>query len=152
MKRYLLAALLVFASPACAQPAPKIPTSLPTLDWKCYASFTVAFAPPGDSYQELGLDGDNLKKPRIELHTVDNLVLKVIESPTTPMLRKEYAVELYKITQDFSRANPVYAWREELGYQVKIFAFNVNDRILSQTLVMKPGVKALNQTQVLVCR
>jgi hypothetical protein len=145
-------AMLAVVGSAHAQPGPKSPSSLPTLDWQCFASFTVTFAPPDSKFQELGLDGDNLKKPRIELHVIGNHVLKVIENPTIPEIRKEYAVDLWKITEDFSQQSPVYAWREEQGYQVHIYAFNVEDRILSRTRIRKPEVRTLNENQVFLCK
>jgi hypothetical protein len=98
------------------------------------------------------IDGDNLKKPRIELHTINNIIFKVIENPTIPELRKEFAVELSDMTQDFARANPVYAWREERGFQARVYVFNINDRILSRTTVMTPSMRSLNANEVLMCK
>lgn len=151
--RHLFCLIAILASTSAhSQTEPKHPSTLPMIDWQCYASFTVSFAPPDSSFQELGLDGDNLKKPRIELHTVAGVILKVIENPSILMTRKEYSVEPYKLTEDFSRKNPVFAWREDLGYQVKIFALNLNDHLLSITRVMKPPNRALNENEVLVCK
>jgi hypothetical protein len=81
--RFATALALTFAPClTLAQSGPKVPSSLPTLDWKCYASVTVAFASRGSNFDELGLDGDNLKKPSIELRTIDNHVFKIIENPS----------------------------------------------------------------------
>ena len=142
--------LLYLGAQASAQPAPRIPTSLPTIDWACFASFSVAFTGTNPNSQELGLDGDNLKKPRIALRTVDNRLLKVIENPTDAARRTEYAVELFQMTEDFTKKNPVFAWREDKSYQAKIYTFNANDKILS--LVHLSNGKALNQNTVFVCK
>jgi hypothetical protein len=143
---------MVASTSAHSQTEPKHPSSLPAIDWKCYVSFSVSFAPADSIFQDLGLGGDNNKQPRIELHTVDNITLRVVENAGIPSQRTEYAVDLHKITEDFMLNNPVYAWREELGYEVKIFAFNVNDRLLSLTQVMKPPSRALNENQVFMCK
>jgi hypothetical protein len=145
-------ALFVTSAFVHSQTEPKHPASLPAIDWKCYASLSVSFAPADSIHQDLGLDGDNNHQPRIELHTVDNQILKVVENAWIPSQRTEYEVGLSKITEDFMRNNPVYAWRQELGYEVKIFAVNINDRLLSVTRVMKPPSPALNENQVLVCK
>jgi len=105
-----------------------------------------------NNFDEIGLDGDNFGNPRIELHVVANMVLKVIESPSIPVLRKEYPVELYKITEDFTGKNPVYAWRDDQGYQVRVFSPNVKDKVLSITRVMKQPAKGLDQNEVMMCR
>jgi hypothetical protein len=152
VRRFMLALALTLAAYTANAQGPKPPSSLPSIDWQCYASFTISFASPGSKFHELGLDGDNLKKPHLELHVIHNQIFKVIENPTIPELRKEYAVELFNMTQDFSRRNPVYAWREEQGFQVKVYAFNVNDRILSRTTVLKPDAPSLDQNEVFVCR
>jgi hypothetical protein len=152
VRRFVYALVLLVASaPVHSQTEPK-PGSLPTMDWTCYISFSVSFAPADSIHQDLRLDGDNNQKPRIELHTVDNVTLKVIENAGMPLQRTEYAVDANKITEDFTRRNPVYAWRQELGYEAKIFALNVNDRLLSLTLVMKPPSRAPNENQVFVCK
>ena len=46
----------------------------------------------------------------------------------------------------------MYAWRQERGYEAKIFALNVNDRLLSLTKVMKPPSRVPNENQVFVCK
>jgi hypothetical protein len=150
--RRILILAIAFAVTAGHAQGPQPPTTLPALDWKCYSSFIVTFAPAGSKFQQLGLDGDNLKKPRIELHVIGNQILKVIENPVIPETRKEYAVDLSKITQDFSRSNLVYAWRDEQDFYAMVYAFNVEDRILSRTRIMKSDVRALNETQVFVCK
>jgi hypothetical protein len=142
--------LLFLCAEASAQPAPRTPTSLPTIDWNCFASFSVAFDGVNPNFQELGLDGDNLKKPRIALRTVDNRLLKVIENPTDPARRTERAVEMSQMTEDFVKKNPVFAWREDKSYQAKIYTFNANDKILS--LVHLSNGKALNQSVVYLCK
>jgi hypothetical protein len=147
--RFLLLVMCLGAQ-ANAQPSPRIPTTLPSIDWNCFASFTVGFAGPNSTFQELGLDGDNLKKPRIALRTIDNRILKVIENPTDAARRKEYAVEMFQMTEDFSKQNPVFAWREDKSYQVKIYTFNVNDKILS--LVQLTNGKVPHQNVVHVCK
>jgi hypothetical protein len=154
MARIILAVwVLMPCGSVRAQRGPEPPSSLPPIDWVCYASSTVSFAPPGDKFQQLGLDGDNLKKPRLELHVLaSGAIFKVIENPAIPEIRKEYRVELSNMTQDFARNNPVYAWREEKGFQVTIYTFNVNDKIVSRTRVMKPDARALDKTEVMVCR
>jgi hypothetical protein len=144
--------LLVASAPVHSQTEPKHAASLPAIDWTCYSSFSVSFAPADSINQDLRLDGNNNKQPRIELHTVNNAILKVVENAWILSQRTEYEIDLNKITEDFTGNNPVYGWRRELGYEAKIFAFNVNDRLLSLTLVMKPPSRALNENQVLVCK
>jgi hypothetical protein len=145
-------ALLVASAPVHSQTEPQHPSSLPAMDWTCYVSFGVAFAPADSINQDLRLDGDNNHKPRIELRTVDNGILSVVENAGMPLERTKFEVDLSKITEDFTHRNPVYAWRQELGYEAKIFALNVNDRLLSLTKVMKPPSRAPNENQVFVCK
>jgi hypothetical protein len=104
-------ALLVVSAPVHSQTEPKHPSSLPAMDWTCYVSFSVSFAPADSINQDLRLDGGNNRKPRIELHTVDNGILTVIENAGMPLERTKFEVDLNKITEDFTQRNPVYAWR-----------------------------------------
>jgi hypothetical protein len=145
-------AFLVVSAPVHSQTEPKHPGSLPAMDWTCYVSFSVSFAPADSINQDLRLDGDNNRKPRIELHTVDNGSLTVIENAGMPLEKTKFEVDPSKITEDFTQRNPVYAWRQERGYEAKIFALNVNDRLLSLTKVMKPPSRVPNENQVFVCK
>jgi hypothetical protein len=112
----------------------------------------VSFAPADSIDQDLRLDGDNNQKPRFELHTVHSGILTVIENAGMPLEKTKFEVDQNKITEDFTHRNPMYAWRQELGYEAKIFALNVNDRLLSLTKVMKPPSRVSNETQVFVCK
>ena len=58
-------ALLVASAPVHSQTEPQHPSSFPAMDWTCYVSFGVAFAPADSINQDLRLDGDNNQKPRI---------------------------------------------------------------------------------------
>jgi hypothetical protein len=145
-------ALLVASAPVHSQTEPTNTGSFPAIDWTCYVSFSVSFAPADSINQDLRLDGDNNHVPRIELHSGNNGVLTVVENAGMPMERTKFEVDRNKITEDFTHRNPVYAWRQELGYQAKIFALNVNGRLLSLTKVMKPPSRVPNENQVFVCK
>jgi hypothetical protein len=153
MKRFACAfALLAASAPLHSQTEPKHPSSLPAMDWTCYVSFSVSFAPADSINQDLRLDGDNNHVPRIELHSGDSGILTVIENAGMPLERTKFEVDLNKVTEDFTHRNPVYAWRQELGHEAKIFALNVNDRLLSLTKVMKPPSRVPNENQVFLCK
>lgn len=52
------------------------------------------------------------------------------------------------VVQNSREIRDDYSWREDKGYEVKIFAFNTNDRILSVVRVLKESTRASNTNVV----
>lgn len=150
--RFALVAVLLAGglSDGLAQ-SPRRANALPNFDWQCFASVTAAFEPPGGKSPDIGLDGDNLKKPRFLLRTVDGHTLKIVESPENAAARKEHGKSASEITADFIGANPVFAWREEIPGQVRVFALNVDDKLLTVSAMTDSGWLKLNSVSTLKC-
>ena len=155
MRYYTLPIILLIISTMFSRAIALDPTKatvLPSMDWVCFASFTIAFSALPGATSGLGVDGDNLKKPRIQLKTIEGRTLKIIENPTDTARRKEYGHDVSEISQDFSRSNPVFAWNESTDAELRIYGFNLDHRTLSITRISHSRRLNLSSAQVLNCK
>jgi hypothetical protein len=152
MSAYLIALTYAAVLSCEASAIERRASTLPQMDWLCFASFTIAFSATNAGSDSLGVDGDNFKKPRIGLKTVEGHTLKIVEYPSDPARRKEYGRVASEITEDFSRSNPVFAWRDDSTSELRLYAFNHADRLLSITRISYVRAPNLSSTQVLTCR
>ncbi len=120
----------VMISNASAQPSP---SSLPDITLDCYQSFVSKVAFPGDSFNDIAIDGDNFDTPHIryKLQVIDKAVLKIIEDPTRPALRKEHGKHVSEMTRDFTNKHQIVGWREETSAGLRLFTLNFEDGLFS---------------------
>lgn len=108
-------ATIASATAQTRKPMPR-PTSLPDVVLDCYLSFSTKTPFPEATWDDgkFPIDGDNFEKPhvRYRLQVADQTVLKVIEDPTRPALRKEHGVRVADMMRDFTNKHSIVGWRE----------------------------------------
>lgn len=138
---------IVLIGPATAQE----PKRLPAFDVTCLLSATMGFLPPDRPDIGLGVEADNIGKPRIRLFSVSRRILKVMENLFDSDSRTEYGRELPQITFDFSGRNDVFAWRDDNNVESKVYSFNLKDRILTVVRMPHSNVRTLFQVSTHKC-
>jgi hypothetical protein len=149
----LIFALLATTIVVHAAETPR-PDSLPNVTLDCFQSFTAATARPEDIYQDISIDGDNFDTPvpRFRLEVVDRQILKIVEDPKRPALRKEHGIKVFEMTRDFTGKHKIVGWKETDSTRQTVFIVNFDDLTLSVLRTPSPKVRALIQFTVLRCR
>lgn len=136
------------------------PLSLPDLTLNCFQSSTTKVPFPESKHAggEFSIDGDNFDKPipRYRLQVVDRQILKVIEDPSRPAMRKESGVQVSNMMRDFTNKHSIVGWQQPDSISgVRTFILNFDDLLLSVLRVssanVHPAIAGVAMT-VLRCR
>ncbi len=68
---------------------------------------------------------------RYKRQVIDKAVLKIIEDPTRPALRKEHGKHVSEMTRDFTNKHQIVGWREETSAGLRLFTLNFEDGLFS---------------------
>jgi hypothetical protein len=144
-------ALFSFLSMSLAQA--QTAQSLPDVTFDCYQAFATAEALPEKNYAEVAIDGDNFDKPtvRYRLQVVEKKILKVIERPNDPAIRKEFPKNVFEMTRDFMNKHQIVGWREFTTGGTRLYTIDFDNRLFSILDVPKADVPVLVQLHVFKC-
>lgn len=145
-----VATALVWATASIASEAK--PRSLPTMDFGCYTSDSLAFVvkSPGSEFE---IGGDNYGKPVFRFTTISKSVLNIVEFPEFNSMRKEYSKSIFELSFSNSGSDYIFGWSDSEAMGLRIFTINQRDRLVS-LLELPPGSQTapFGTLRVLKCK